>query len=44
MIVTSPDARGTVRMIMERLDPEIAVLSHVEIARGIPVDVIGQIA
>ncbi len=44
VLVTSPDARGTVRMIMERLHPEIAVLSHVEIARGIPVDVIGQIA
>ncbi|MDD9908501.1 MAG: flagellar biosynthesis protein FlhA [Ahrensia sp.] len=43
-VVTTPDARTTVRMVMERLHPNVPVLSHVEIARGIDVQVIGSIS
>ena len=43
-IVTTPDARTTVRMVMERLHPNIPVLSHVEIARGLEVQIVGSIS
>ena len=43
-LVTAPEVRTYVRMIVERLHPNVPVLSHVEIARGLDVNVIGQIA
>ena len=43
-VLTSPEARPYVRMILERLFPSLPVLSHVEIARGVEVNVIGSVA
>ncbi|MCF3932491.1 flagellar biosynthesis protein FlhA [Acuticoccus sp. M5D2P5] len=43
-IVTAPDARPYVRMIIERMFPSIPVLSHLEIARGATVQPIGSIS
>ncbi|WP_232372793.1 flagellar biosynthesis protein FlhA [Acuticoccus mangrovi] len=43
-IVTAPEARPYVRMIIERMFPSIPVLSHLEIARGANVQPIGSIS
>ncbi len=43
-IVTAPDARPYVRMIVERLFPTLPVLSHVEIARGVEIRVLGTMS
>jgi len=43
-IVTAPEARPYVRMIVERLFPTLPVLSHVEIARGVEIRVLGAIS
>ena len=43
-IVTAPDARPYVRMIVERLFATLPVLSHVEIARGVEVQALGTIS
>ena len=43
-IVTAPDARPYVRMIVDRLFPNLPVLSHIEIARSIRIEVIGSIS
>ncbi|MBE7184371.1 MAG: flagellar biosynthesis protein FlhA [Methylobacterium mesophilicum] len=43
-IVTAPDARPYVRMIVERLFPTLPVLSHVEIAKGVEIRVLGTIS
>ena len=43
-IVTAPDARPYVRMIIERMFPSIPVLSHLEIARGTTVQPVGSIS
>ena len=43
-VVSAPEVRSYVRMIVERLYPNVAVLSHVEIARGLEVNVVGQVA
>jgi flagellar biosynthesis protein FlhA len=43
-IVTAPEARPYVRMIIDRLFPNLPVLSHIEIARGIRVEVIGSVS
>ncbi|MEZ5811895.1 MAG: flagellar biosynthesis protein FlhA [Rhizobiaceae bacterium] len=43
-IVTSPEARPYVRMIVERLFPNLPVLSHVEIAKGVELNVLGSIS
>jgi flagellar biosynthesis protein FlhA len=40
-IVTAPEARPYVRMIVERLFPTLPVLSHVEIAKGVEIKVLG---
>ena len=37
VLVTAPDARPYLRMIVERMFPSLAVLSHAEIARGVEV-------
>jgi flagellar biosynthesis protein FlhA len=44
VIVTAPDARPYVRMIIERLFPTLPVLSHVEIAKGVEIRVLGSIS
>ncbi|MBX9931368.1 MAG: flagellar biosynthesis protein FlhA [Methylobacterium sp.] len=43
-LVTAPDARPYVRMIIERLYPTLAVLSHLEIARGVEIKSLGTIS
>lgn len=43
-IVTAPDARPYVRMIVERMFPSLPVLSHVEIARGAEIKLLGTIS
>ncbi|GJD52840.1 Flagellar biosynthesis protein FlhA [Methylobacterium crusticola] len=43
-LVTAPDARPYVRMIVERLFPTLPVLSHLEIARGVEIKSLGTIA
>ncbi|APH74743.1 flagellar biosynthesis protein FlhA [Aquibium oceanicum] len=44
VIVTAPDARPYVRMIIERLFPTLPVLSHVEIAKGAEIRVLGSLS
>ena len=44
VLVTAPDARPYVRMIIERLFPTLPVLSHVEIAKGVEIRVLGAIS
>lgn len=44
VLVTSPDARPYVRMIVERLFPTLPVLSHVELAKGIEIKILGSIS
>lgn len=43
-LVTAPEARPYVRMIVDRLYPNLAVLSHIEISRGVRIEVIGSIS
>lgn len=44
VLVTAPEARPYVRMIIERLFPTLPVLSHVEIAKGVELRVLGSIS
>ncbi len=44
VLVTAPEARPYLRMIIERMFPSLAVLSHVEIARGVEIRSLGTIA
>ena len=44
VLVTAPDARPYVRMIIERLFPTLPVLSHVEIAKGVEIRVLGAVS
>jgi flagellar biosynthesis protein FlhA len=44
VIVTAPDARPYVRMIIERLFPTLPVLSHVEIAKGVEIRILGTVS
>ena len=44
VLVTAPDARPYVRMIIERLFPTLPVLSHVEIAKGVEIRILGSIS
>ncbi|KGF69150.1 flagellar biosynthesis protein FlhA [Hoeflea sp. BAL378] len=44
VLVTSPDSRPYVRMIVERIFATLPVLSHVEIAKGIEVKLLGAIS
>ena len=43
-IVAAPEARPYVRMIVERLFPTLPVLSHVEIAKGVEIRVLGAVS
>ena len=44
VLVTAPEARPYVRMIIERLFSTLPVLSHVEIARGVEIRILGTIS
>lgn len=44
VLITLPEARPYVRMIMERLFSTLTVLSHTEIARGVEVKTLGVIS
>ncbi|ACT56985.1 flagellar biosynthesis protein FlhA [Candidatus Liberibacter asiaticus] len=43
-IVTLPEIRSYIRMILERNFPSLAVLSHMEIAKGLKVNILGTIS
>lgn len=43
-LVTAPDARPYVRMIIERIFPTLPVLSHLEIARGVEIKALGTVS
>ncbi|MDN2567259.1 flagellar biosynthesis protein FlhA [Aquibium sp. A9E412] len=43
-LVTAPEARPYVRMVIERLFPTLPVLSHVEIAKGVEIRVLGSVS
>lgn len=43
-VVTAPEARPYVRMIVDRLFPALPVLSHIEIARGVKVEILASLA
>jgi len=43
-LVTAPEARPYVRMIVDRLFPALPVLSHVEISRGMKIEVIASLS
>ncbi|GAC1041654.1 flagellar biosynthesis protein FlhA [Rhizobium sp. No.120] len=44
VLVTSPETRSYVRMIIERLFATLPVLSHVELAKGIEIKILGSIS
>ncbi|QDC00561.1 flagellar biosynthesis protein FlhA [Mesorhizobium sp. 8] len=44
VLVTAPDARPYVRMIIERMFTTLPVLSHVEIAKGVEIRVLGTVS
>ena len=44
VIVAMPESRAYVRMVVERMFPTLPVLSHLEIARGIEVKVLGTVS
>jgi flagellar biosynthesis protein FlhA len=44
VLVTTPEARPYVRMVIERLFATLPVLSHLEIARGIEIKSLGTIS
>jgi len=44
VLVTAPDARPYVRMVIERLFPTLPVLSHLEIARGVQIKSLGTVS
>ena len=44
VLVTAPEARPYVRMIVDRLFPALPVLSHIEISRGVRIEVIASLS
>ena len=44
VLVTAPDVRPYVRMVIERLFATLPVLGHVEIARGVQIRSLGTIS
>lgn len=44
VLVTSPETRSYVRMIIERLFATLPVLSHVELAKGLEIKILGSIS
>jgi flagellar biosynthesis protein FlhA len=43
-IVTSPDARPYVRLIMDRIFPNLPVLSHVEVSKASSIDIVATLS
>ncbi|NJR12992.1 MAG: hypothetical protein HC779_00020 [Phyllobacteriaceae bacterium] len=43
-LITSPETRSFIRMIIERVFPALPVLSHAELARGAKVEVLGAVS
>lgn len=43
-VVTAPEARPYVRMIVDRLFPSLPVLSHIEISRGVSVEILASLS
>ena len=43
-LITTPEARPYVRMIVERMFAKLPVLSHLEIARGVEIRPLGSIS
>jgi len=43
-IVTAPEARPYVRMIVDRLFPSLPVLSHIEVSRGVRVEILASLS
>lgn len=43
-LVTAPEARPYVRLIVDRLFPALPVLSHIEISRGVKLEVIASLS
>ena len=44
VLVTAPEARPYVRMIIERLFATLPVISHVEIAKGVEIRLLGAVS
>ena len=44
VLVAAPDIRPYVRMVTERMFPNLPVLSHLEIARGVPINQVGSVS
>lgn len=44
IIITLPEIRSYVRMILERTFPSLAVLSHMEIAKELKINILGSIS
>ncbi|MBA5723542.1 flagellar biosynthesis protein FlhA [Candidatus Liberibacter sp.] len=44
VIVTLPENRSYIRMILERMFPSLAVLSHMELAKGLEIKVLGSLS
>jgi flagellar biosynthesis protein FlhA len=44
VLVAGPDIRAYVRMVTERMFPNLPVLSHLEIARGMPISQAGSVS
>jgi flagellar biosynthesis protein FlhA len=44
VLVSAPDARPYVRMVTERMFAMLAVLSHIEIARGVQIKSLGTVS
>lgn len=43
-IATAPEARPYVRMIVDRLFPSLPVLSHIEVSRGVRVEILASLS
>lgn len=43
-LVTAPEARPYVRLIVDRLFPTLPVLSHIEISKGVKLDVMASLS
>lgn len=43
-IVTAPEARPYVRMIVDRLFPALPVLSHIEVSRGVKIEILASLS
>ena len=43
-LVTAPEARPYVRLIVDRLFPTLPVLSHIEISKGVRLDVLASLS